>query len=147
MTDQSELKISVINLLSKLLRSGLTLKTYPITLGNTSRQQGWFGTREMMGMAKAVVVDVVALIDELVEVRKSKAELATRESAIRKSVLDATGNVAVEIADEFGVIVAEVVESVRRSVNDWDEFEVAYPEAYEALVKFTDVLTLNTPKK
>lgn len=98
-------------------------------------------------MAKAVVVDVVALIDELVEVRKSKAELSARESVIRKSVLDATGNSAVEIADEAGVIIAEVVESVRRSVNDWDEFEVAYPEAYEALVKFTDVLTLNTLKK
>jgi hypothetical protein len=98
-------------------------------------------------MAKAVVVDVVALIDELVEVRKSKAELSARESVIRKSVLDATGNSAVEIADEAGVIIAEVIESVRRSVNDWDEFEVAYPEAYEALVKFTDVLTLNTLKK
>lgn len=98
-------------------------------------------------MAKAVVVDVVALIDELVEVRKSKAELSARESNIRKSVLEATGNSAVEIADEAGVIIAEVVESVRRSVNDWDEFEVAYPEAYEALVKFTDVLTLNTLKK
>jgi hypothetical protein len=98
-------------------------------------------------MAKAVVVDVVALIDELVEVRKSKAELSARESIIRKSVLDATGNVAIEIADKAGVIIAEVVESTRRSVNDWDEFEVAYPEAYEALVKFTDVLTLNTTKK
>lgn len=98
-------------------------------------------------MAKAVVVDVVALIDELVEVRKSKAELSARESNIRKSVLEATGNSAVEIADEAGVIIAEVIESVRRSVNDWDEFEVAYPEAYEALVKFTDVLTLNTLKK
>jgi hypothetical protein len=97
-------------------------------------------------MAKAVVVDVVALIDELAEVRKSKAELTARESVIRKSVLDATGNTAVEIADEAGVIIAEVVESVRRSVNDWDAFEVAYPEAYEALVKFTDVLTLNLPK-
>ena len=98
-------------------------------------------------MTKAVVVDVVALIDELVEVRKSKAELSARESVIRKSVLEATGNTAVEIADEAGVIIAEVIESVRRSVNDWDEFEVAYPEAYEALVKFTDVLTLNTLKK
>lgn len=98
-------------------------------------------------MAKAVVVDVVALIDELVEVRQSKAELSARESVIRKSVLDATGNTAVEIADEFGVVIAEVVESVRRSVNDWDDFEATYPEAYEALVKFTDVLTLNTLKK
>lgn len=98
-------------------------------------------------MAKAVVVDVVALIDELVSVRKSKAELSARESNIRKSVLEATGNTAVEIADEAGVIIAEVIESTRRSVNDWDEFEATYPEAYEALVKFTDVLTLNTLKK
>lgn len=98
-------------------------------------------------MAKAIVVDVVALIDELVEVRKSKAELSARESNIRKSVLDATGNTAISIADNSGVIIAEVVESVRRSVNDWDEFEATYPEAYEALVKFTDILTLTTTKK
>lgn len=98
-------------------------------------------------MAKAIVVDVVALIDELVEVRKSKAVLSARESNIRKSVLEATGNTAIEIADNSGVIIAEVIESVRRSVNDWDEFEATYPEAFEALVKFTDVLTLNTVKK
>jgi hypothetical protein len=98
-------------------------------------------------MAKAVVVDVVALIDELIEVREAKAELSARESVIRKSVLGATGNTAVEIADKAGVIIAEVVESTRRSINDWDDFEATYPEAYEALVKFTDVLTLNTLKK
>ena len=95
-------------------------------------------------MAKAVVVDVIALIGELVEVRKAKAVLSARESNIRKSVLDETGNTAITIVDNSGVVVAEVVESVRRSVNDWEEFEATYPEAYEALVKFTDVLTLNT---
>jgi hypothetical protein len=95
-------------------------------------------------MAKAVVVDVIALIGELVEVRKAKSVLSARESNIRKSVLDETGNTAITIVDNSGVVVAEVVESVRRSVNDWDEFEATYPEAYEALVKFTDVLTLNT---
>jgi flagellar hook assembly protein FlgD len=95
-------------------------------------------------MAKAIVVDVISLIGELVEVRKAKSVLSARESNIRKSVLDATGNIAITIVDNSGVVVAEVVESVRRSVNDWDEFEATYPEAYEALAKFTDVLTLNT---
>jgi hypothetical protein len=95
-------------------------------------------------MAKAVVVDVISLISELVEVRKAKSALSARESVIRKSVLGATGNTAITIVDNSGVVVAEVVESVRRSVNDWDDFETTYPEAYEALVKFTDVLTLNT---
>lgn len=92
-----------------------------------------------------VAVDLVSLIAELVEVKKAKADLANRESAIRKVVLGETGNTATVIADpKTGEVIAEVVESVRRSVSDWEEFEIAYPEAYEALVKFTDVLTLTT---
>lgn len=99
----------------------------------------------MTAKTETVVVDLVSLIAELVEVRKAKADLANRESAIRKVVLGETGNTATVIADpKTGEVIAEVVESVRRSVSDWEEFEIAYPEAYEALVKFTDVLTLNT---
>jgi hypothetical protein len=96
--------------------------------------------------AKAVkAVDLVSLIGELVEVKKAKAELTNRESAIRKVVLGETGNIATVIADpKTGEVIAEITESVRRSVNDWEAFEITYPEAYEALVKFTDVLTLNT---
>ena len=99
----------------------------------------------MTAKTETVAVDLVSLIAELVEVKKAKAVLTTRESAIRKVVLGETGNTATVIANpETGEVIAEVVESVRRSVNDWEEFEIAYPEAYEALVKFTDVLTLNT---
>lgn len=97
-------------------------------------------------MAKALKVDVVSLIEELAIVRAEKDALAKRESAIRKAVLEETGNVATPIADNSGVIVAEIVASVRRSVSDWEAFAVNYPEAYEALVKFTDVLTLNLVK-
>lgn len=90
-------------------------------------------------------LDLVSLIGELVEVKKAKAELANRESAIRKVVLTETGNTATVIADpKTGEVIAEITESVRRSVADWEEFETTYPEAYEALVKFTDILTLNT---
>jgi hypothetical protein len=54
----------------------------------------------------------------------------------------------VEIIDPAtGEVLAEVVESERRSINNWDNFEATYPEAYEALVKFTDILSLNTVKK
>jgi hypothetical protein len=95
----------------------------------------------------AVAVDLVALISELADVRAEKDLLAKRESAIRATVLEATGKVATPIANPVtGEIVAEIVASVRRSVSDWDSFAVNYPEAYEALVKFTDVLTLNLTK-
>lgn len=98
--------------------------------------------------AVVVDVDLVSLILELVKVREAKSELANRESAIRKTVLDATGSMPVEIFDPAtGEVLAEVVESERRSINNWDNFEATYPDAYEALVKFTDVLTLNTLKK
>jgi hypothetical protein len=99
-------------------------------------------------MAETVVaVDLVALVSELAEVRSQKDALAKRESAIRATVLEATGKVATPIANpQTGEIIAEIVASVRRSVSDWDSFAVNYPEAYEALVKFTDVLTLNISK-
>lgn len=99
-------------------------------------------------MAETVVaVDLVALVSELAEVRSQKDALAKRESAIRATVLEATGKVATPIANpQTGEIIAEIVASVRRSVSDWDSFAVNYPEAYEVLVKFTDVLTLNISK-
>ena len=99
-------------------------------------------------MAKsAVAVDLVSLVEELTKVRAEKDALAKRESAIRATVLEATGKVATPIANPVtGEIIAEIVASVRRSVSDWDTFEVNYPEAYEALAKFTDVLTLTLPK-
>lgn len=98
-------------------------------------------------MAQAVKVDVVSLIEELAVVRAEKDVLAKRESAIRKAVLEATGNVATPIANDNGEVIAEIIASVRRSVSDWDTFEVAYPEAYKALTRFTDVLTLTLPKE
>lgn len=99
-------------------------------------------------MAKALVeVNLVSLIEELATVRAEKDVLAKRESAIRATVLDATGKIATPIANpETGEIIAEIVASVRRSVSDWDTFETAYPDAYEALAKFTDVLTLTLSK-
>jgi hypothetical protein len=99
-------------------------------------------------MAKALVeVNLVSLIEELVAVRAEKDVLAKRESAIRATVLEATGKIATPIAHpQTGEILAEIIASVRRSVSDWDTFETAYPEAYEALAKFTDVLTLTRPK-
>ena len=53
-------------------------------------------------MAQAVKVDVVSLIEELAVVRAEKDVLAKRESAIRKAVLEATGNVATPIANDNG---------------------------------------------
>lgn len=99
-------------------------------------------------MAKtAVKVDLVSLIGELATVRAEKDVLAKRESAIRATVLEATGKVATPIANpETGEVIAEIVASVRRSITDWETFELAYPEAYEALTKFTDVLTLSISK-
>ncbi len=98
-------------------------------------------------MAKAVQDDVFSLIEELAVVRAEKDVLAKRESSIRKAVLEATGNVATPIANDNGEVIAEIIASVRRSVSDWDTFEVAYPEAYKALTRFTDVLTLTLPKE
>lgn len=90
-------------------------------------------------------LDITTAIAELVKVRAEKAVLAKRESAIRSEVLEFTGKVAGAIANpETGEIIAELVESERRSISDWDIFAVNYPEAYEALTKFTNVLTLNT---
>lgn len=100
-----------------------------------------------MPKTTAVVVDLVALVSELAQVRAEKDLLAKRENAIRATVLEATGKVATPIANpETGEIIAEIVASVRRSVSDWDIFETAYPDAYEALAKFTDVLTLTLSK-
>jgi len=92
-----------------------------------------------------VGLDITTAIAELVQVRAEKAELAKRESAIRAEVIKVCGKEAQAIADPTtGVVIAELVESERRSVSDWDEFAVSYPEAYEALVKFTKVTTLLT---
>lgn len=90
-----------------------------------------------------VAVDLVAVIDELAEVRAKKAELTEQESKLRAEVLKTTGKVATEIFNPAtGLAIAEVVMSERRSISDWDTFKVAFPEAYEALVKFTEVATL-----
>ena len=90
-------------------------------------------------------LDITTAISDLVKVRAEKAILTKRESAIRSEVLEFTGKIAGEIANpETGEIIAELVESERRSISDWDIFAVNYPEAYEALTKFTNVLTLNT---
>jgi hypothetical protein len=89
-----------------------------------------------------ITTSTTALIAELATVRNAKAELTKREGAIRKIVLEAVGNIATAIADDHGVIIAEIVSSERRSITDWDNFQIAYPEAYKELVKFTDVLTL-----
>jgi hypothetical protein len=100
-----------------------------------------------MSKSTAVQVDLVGLLTELSRVRAEKDLLSKRESVIRNSVLEATGKVATPIANpETGEILAEVVGSVRRSVSDWDSFESAYPDAYKALVRFTDVLTLTLTK-
>jgi hypothetical protein len=110
---------------------------------DTQNEKGNEMTAKTVKTAKTV--DLVSLIAELVDVKKAKADLANRESAIRKVVLTETGNIATVIADpKTGEVIAEITESVRRSVNDWEAFEITYPEAYEALVKFTDILTLNT---
>lgn len=97
-------------------------------------------------MTNTIKTDLAPLIAELADVRSKKDALAKRESAIRAMVLESVGKVATPITDSNGVIIAEIVESVRRSVGDWDTFEATYPEAYQALVKFTDVLTLNLVK-
>ena len=97
-------------------------------------------------MTQSIAIDLAPLISELADVRAKKDVLAKRESAIRAMVLESVGKVATPITDSNGVIIAEIVESVRRSVSDWDIFEATYPDAYEALVKFTDVLTLNLAK-
>jgi hypothetical protein len=96
-------------------------------------------------MAKnTTTLNITEAIAELTEVRSAKAELAKRESAIRAEVLEFTGKTACDIADpQTGEIIAEVVASERRSISDWDSFAINYPEAYEALTKFTNVLTLN----
>lgn len=97
-------------------------------------------------MAKnTTTLNITEAIAELAEVRSAKAELAKREGAIRAEVIKAYGKEAQEIADPTtGVVIAELVASERRSVSDWEKFAVSYPEAYEALVKFTEVTTLLT---
>ena len=90
-------------------------------------------------------LDITATIADLVKVRAEKAILTKRESAIRSEVLEFTGKIAGVIANpETGEIIAELVESERRSVSDWDKFAEVYPEAYAVLTKFTEVLTLTT---
>jgi hypothetical protein len=91
------------------------------------------------------VVDITEVIAELAEIRAEKAKWAKRESEIRNLVLESTGNIATQIYSDSGVI-AEVVLSERRSINDWDNFQMAFPEAYEALVKTSEVLTLTLKK-
>lgn len=91
-----------------------------------------------------VAVEVSTLIEELTEVRNKKAELSKQESKIRAEVLKTTGRVDTEIFHPTtGVAIAEVVMSERRSIKDWENFQLAFPEAYEALVQFTEVATLN----
>jgi hypothetical protein len=93
-----------------------------------------------------VAVSMEELISELGEVRSAKAELAERESEIRGMVLDAVDKKPAQILNLSGEIIAEVVESERRSINSWDDFGAKFPEAYEALVKYGRVLTLNLPR-
>lgn len=95
-------------------------------------------------MSKTLVaVEVSTLITELAVVRSQKADLTKRESQIRSEVLATTGKVATEIHNAEGVAIAEIVLSERRSITDWETFQLAFPEAYQALVKFTEVATLN----
>lgn len=91
-----------------------------------------------------VAVEVATLITELVEVRSQKSDLTKREGQIRAEVLKSTGKVDTEIFDPAtGEAIAEIVISERRSITDWETFQLAFPEAYQALVKFTEVATLN----
>ena len=90
-----------------------------------------------------VAVEVSELIAELAVVRSQKADLSKREGQIRNEVLATTGKVATEIQNAEGVAIAEIVLSERRSITDWETFQLAFPEAYQALVKFTEVATLN----
>ena len=91
-----------------------------------------------------VAVEVATRITELAEVRSHQADLTKRESQIRNEVLATTGKVATEIFDpSTGEAIAEIVMSERRSITDWETFQLAFPEAYQALVKFTEVATLN----
>lgn len=93
-----------------------------------------------------VAVSLEETIAELAEVRARKAELAERESEIRSLVLDTVAKQPTQILNGKGDLIAEVTLSERRSINSWDDFETKFPEAYEALVKFGEVLTLNLPK-
>lgn len=91
-----------------------------------------------------VAVEVATLITELAEVRSQKSDLTKREGQIRAEVLKSTGKVDTEIFDPAtGEAIAEIVISERRSITDWETFQLAFPEAYQALVKFTEVATLN----
>ena len=93
-----------------------------------------------------VAVSLEETIAELAEVRARKAELAERESEIRSLVLDTVAKQPTQILNGKGDLIAEITLSERRSINSWDDFETKFPEAYEALVKFGEVLTLNLPK-
>jgi hypothetical protein len=93
-----------------------------------------------------VAVSMEETIAELAEVRASKAILAERESEIRSLVLDFLDSKPAQILNGNSDLIAEVVLSERRSIKNWEDFEAKFPEAYEALVKFTDVLSLNLPK-
>ena len=93
-----------------------------------------------------VAVSLEETIAELAEVRARKAELSERESEIRSLVLDTVAKQPTQILNGSGDLIAEVTLSERRSINCWDDFETKVPEAYEALVKFGEVLTLNLPR-
>jgi hypothetical protein len=87
---------------------------------------------------------MTTLIAEISDIRSKKAELSKQESKLRSEVLKTTGKVDTEIFDPAtGIAIAEIVMSERRSISDWDTFKIAFPEAYEALVQFTEVATLN----
>lgn len=106
-------------------------------------KQHQLNEREQMTQT-LVAVEVATLITELAEVRSQKADLSKRESQIRNEVLSTTGKVDTEIFDpSTGEAIAEIVMSERRSITDWETFQLAFPEAYQALVKFTEVATLN----
>ena len=93
-----------------------------------------------------VAVSLEEIISELAEVRSAKAELSERESEIRTLVLDTVAKQPTQILNGKGDLIAEVTLSERRSINSWDDFETKFPEAYAALVKFGEVLTLNLPR-
>ena len=98
-------------------------------------------------MTNTNTATIVDLISELATVRAEKDALSKRETAIRAIVLETTGKIATVIANpETGIVIAEIVASERRSISDWDTFALNYSEAYEALTKFTNVLTLTISK-
>jgi hypothetical protein len=105
-----------------------------------------FGSEGAEMSTVVVALSLEEIISELAEVRSAKAELSERESEIRSLVLDAVAKRPALILNTEGDLIAEVTLSERRSINSWDDFETKFPEAYDALVKFGEVLTLNLPR-